>query len=135
MPLPPLRTALATGPSSAAAGLTVVDYRSPYLTSGPADAAGLMSVTFEPVPPGYLWLIQRATVSTTSTAATRAMMYAGAPSPQNFVDGTNSGNLDISDENAPIMLDSSTQLLIQWTGATPGATGTARIQYQLVQRA
>jgi len=128
MALPPVRAQVAGG-----AGLVVVDYRSESITTDPASL-GVMTATFDPVPPGFLWLIARATVSTTSTAPTRTMLYAGAPSPMNFVDGTNSGNLDIADENAAILLDSNISLTAIWTGASAGAVGTVRIQYQLVQR-
>jgi hypothetical protein len=63
------------------------------------------------------------------------MVYAGPPSQQNFVDGTESGNIDTADETSPILIESATALTIQWTGASMGAVGTARIQYQIVQRA
>lgn len=133
MPLPPARAAASASPSSGA-GLTVVDYRKEALRSAPAPASGIITLTFDPVGPGVLWLVQRITVLCTSTTQTAAVVYAGAVDPSNMVDGTSSGNLDTADESSPVLVDSSISLTIQWTGASPGAIATARIQYQVVQR-
>lgn len=130
MPLPPTRVQSAAGGVS----LSVIDYRTRYLTTAPAGASGTIGVTFDPVPPGYFWLLQRFTVLCTSSTKTRAMVYAGDPAAQNLLDGTEVGNLDIADEQSPILLDSNTALTVQWTGASAGAVGTVRVQYQLVQR-
>lgn len=129
MALPPTRAA-----GDAGAALSVVDYRSTSLTTDPAGPDGIMLATFDPVPPGNFWLLERITVSTTSTTGTRALVYAGAPSAGNFVDGTERGDLDTADEASPILIESSLSLLVIWTGASPGAVGTVRIQYQLVTR-
>jgi hypothetical protein len=129
MGLPPVRAQVAGG-----SALSVVDYRSEYLTTLPAGNDGILTIDFEPVPPGLLWLLQRTAVSTTSTTPTRALLYAGAAVPQNFLDGTERGNLDVADNASPVLVESSTSLTVQWTGASPGAIGTIRIQYQLVSR-
>jgi len=130
MGLLPVTAAKAAGGAS----LTVVDYRAVNKLTKPAGANGLMSTIFDPVPPGCFWLVERITVSTTSSTTTRAMVYAGDPGAGNFVDGTEHGNLDTADESAPILLESSLSLNVLWTGASVGAQGTVRIQYQLVQR-
>jgi hypothetical protein len=130
--LPPLSATSTTGGAS----LAVVDFRSDYLSAGPAESDyATLTATFDPVPAGYLWLVQRITVLTDSTTPTQATVYAGYPSPQNFVDGTERGNLDTADESSPILIDSSVSLAVVWTGASLGSTAHARIQYQLVQRA
>ena len=129
MALPPTRT-----PTESGAGLAVVDYRSAAKISDPADVDGLISVEFDPVAPGLIWLIQRITIMCTSTTSTRAMVYAGDPTPTNLVDGTDRGNLDVADELSPILLESCTPLTVQWTGASAGAQGVVRVQYQIVQR-
>ena len=122
------------GVGSTGAGLVVVDYRREAKRTTPADGTGVMLVTFDPVPAGLLWLVQRVTVTTTSTTQTQAGVYAGDPTPANLVDGTNSGNLDVADQASPILVDSSVSLNVQWTGASAGAVGTVTVQYQLVQR-
>jgi hypothetical protein len=129
MALPPVRAASGVG-----AGLSVLDYRSESLRTHPAAADGTMTAEFEPVPPGLIWLLERITVFTDSDMPTRAMVYAGTPSPQNFLDGSEGGNLDTADNACPSLIESNTPLTVQWTGATPGSIGTARIQYQLVSR-
>ena len=120
--------------ATAGAALQVVDYRSAYVTTTPAGADGTMTATFPYVPAGYIWLVQRITVLCTSSTSTRAMVYAGSPAAQNFLDGTDRGNIDTADESSPILLESSLSLIVVWTGASVGAVGTARIQYQLVTR-
>ena len=129
MPLPPTRADALTGNA-----LSVVDYRSVSQSTDPADAAGVIVATFDPVPPGLIWLVERMTVTTTSAPPTIAMVYAGAASSSNLVDGSSSGNLDTADEASPILIESNTSLTVVWTGAAAGAVGTCRVQYQLVQR-
>lgn len=114
--------------------LTVLDYRTIAKSSAPASAAGVATVTFDPVPDGCLWLVERITVVCSSSAATKCMVYAGDPALSTFVDGTASGNFDTADEASPVLVDSNVSLTVQWTGATAGAVGTVRIQYQLVKR-
>jgi hypothetical protein len=116
------------------ATLTVVDFRTAAGTTAPADASGVITYEFPPVDAGYLWLVERITVMCPSTTPTQAIVYAGGVSPTNFVDGTDRGNLDTADESSPILVDSSVVLTCQWTGASLGARGTVRVQYQLVQR-
>jgi hypothetical protein len=129
---------MALPPTAAAAGggasLTVRDYVSTFQVTKPADATGVMTATFDPVPPGLFWLIERITVSTTSATPTTVMVYAGDPSPYTYVDGSAAGNLDVADESSPILVNSATSLTAVWAGASVGAVGTIRIQYQLVSR-
>lgn len=135
-PLPPTRAAADPAAAAAAgASLTVVDYRSQFARSAPADAAGIATVEFGPVPSGLLWLVQRMRVMTNSATASTLAVYAGPVDDSNMVDGTIVGNQDTADEASPILVDSNLMLTLQWTGATPGAIGTARIQHQVVQRA
>jgi len=129
--LPPQRAA--TDGGAGGSGLSVVDYRSGYLITPPGT--GTLTAEFEPVPSGCLWLLQRITVMCTSTTATQAIVYAGYPNPQNYVDATDRGNLDVADEAQPILIESNVPLVVQWTGASAGSQGTVRVQYQLVTRA
>lgn len=125
---PPFSVAQVSG-----AALQVVDYRSQSVKAT-ADSSGTITAAFRPVDVGYLWRVERITVLCTSSTSTQAVAYAGDPLAQNMVDGTSHGNLDTADESSPILVDSSIPLTIQWTGASPGAVGVARIQYQLVKR-
>jgi hypothetical protein len=129
MALPPVYS------SSGAAGaaLTVLDYKSAALDSI-AGADGVILVEFPPVDAGTLWLVERITVMCDSSTPTQAVAYAGSPAARNFVDGTSRGNFDTADQASPILIDSNVVLTLQWTGASAGARGTARVQYQLVRR-
>lgn len=116
------------------AALQVIDYRVSALTSRPVDATGIVTLTFPQVVDGQLWRVERITVTSTSLVPTSAVVYAGDVTTGNVVDGTDSGNLDISDELSPILVDSTLALTIQWSGVSLGKVCTARIQYQIVQR-
>lgn len=129
MALPPRRADAGAG-----AALTVLDYQSKFKTTAPGTASGILTATFDPVPPGLFWLIGRMTIVTTSITPTACAVYDGASTPQNLVDGSSSGNLDTADENSPILVESNNTLTVVWTGASVGAVGTVRVQYQLVQR-
>jgi len=128
MALPPVRV------QSATSGLVIIDYRSAALTSEPAGADGLVSVWFEPVPSGLIWLLGRLSVSTDATLPTRCMVYAGTPSPSTFLDGTDGGNLDTADNATACLVESNSVLSVQWSGVDVGCRGTARVQYQVVSR-
>lgn len=119
--------------SDGGARLDVLDYRRQARTAT-ADATGTATVTFDAVPAGQLWLVERFAVSSSSSTQTTCQIYAGDPAPANLVDGTTSGNLDVADEASPILIDSSLSLNAQWTGASSGASCTVTVQYQLVQR-
>lgn len=113
---------------------TIVDRRVAVATTQPAPASGVAQGELPAVPDGYLWLVDRMTVMCDSAAPTQATVYAGAPSPLNFVDGTSRGNLDVADETSPILVETGESLTVLWSGCTPGAVGTIRVQYQLVTR-
>lgn len=115
-------------------GLAVVDYRSAFAQTGPADLSGVITAEFDPVPVGLLWLVQRVTVACSSSQPTAAGLYVGDPQPANLVDATQAGNLDTADESSPILVDSNVTLTCRWINADPGSVGVVRIQYQLVQR-
>ena len=114
--------------------LQVIDYRTSSLRSGPAPASGIVTLTFPQVADGQLWLVERITVTSTSSTNTAAVVYAGDIDTVNVVDGTNSGNLDLADELSAILVDSTLALTIAWSGVSVGKICTARIQYQIVQR-
>lgn len=118
----PTAVALQAGTS-----LTVVDYL-PLHADAVADATGQAVATWDPVELGYMWLVDGLSVRTTSTTDTRATVWAGP----RLMDGSDSGNFDISDRSAPILVAAGEALEVVWTGATPGATCTFDGQYQLI---
>jgi len=98
--------------------------------------AGTITVTFEQVPDGELWLVDRIVVSCTSTTATRALVYDGDPSdPRRIWDGTQSGNFDAADNASPIQLPAGSQLVVVWSDEPdPGSRGTAFAQWAIMRR-
>lgn len=113
---------------------TTVDRRIAVATTKGANAAGIAQAVFPAVPEGYLWLVERMTVMCDSALPTQATVYAGDPIPINLIDGTSRGNLDVADETSPALVQTGLPLTAVWSGCTPGAIGTIRVQYQLVTR-
>lgn len=124
----------ASAETGSGAGLRVLDYRREAASSEPA-AGGTARVSFDGPDSSRLWLVERIAISCTSSTATSARVYAGDVGPLFLVDSTESGNADIADETSPVLVESTRPLIIVWSGVQDGATATATIQYQLVERA
>ncbi len=77
-------------------------------------------------PYGYDWVVTQTTVSTNvATGTPKCFVYRDNTNQSNFVEGTNSGNGDAS--NTRHLLPDGSRLYFVWSGATPGATATARV--------
>ncbi|MFB7518382.1 hypothetical protein ACWGLK_31995 [Streptomyces albidoflavus] len=109
--------------------LTTVDIL-PLTASGVADAAGTVELDFGQVDGGYLWLLTACSVRSTSTTTCRVEVWAGP----RLMDGSERGSFDISDRNAPALVNSGESLRVVWTGAEPGAVYTFDGQYNYVRR-
>lgn len=70
-------------------------------------------------------------VVSNSAAASAARVYVGGVNDAALRDVTSSGNEDVAFEQPPIFAGSQQDIIVQWTGATPGATCTATIQYRV----
>lgn len=111
--------------------LVTVDIIPDGKTSPAAGSTGVASVTWDPVDPGYMWLIQRMSTITTSTTPTQLAVYAGT----RLIDGSSAGNFDFSADNGGgAAIVAGEQLSATWYGLSPGATATLQIQYALVAR-
>jgi hypothetical protein len=117
-----------------AGGLTMTEWRRAYKRSDPA-AGGTCTVILDPVPDGETWRVERLVVTCTSTSVPLVRVYAGAVADFNVVDATAAGNLDIADEDPPLLLTQGEQLICVWTGATDGAVGTFRAQWAVYTKA
>ena len=98
-------------------------------TNAQFDANGVAIATLGPRGP-VTWEISRLTVSSTSTLPSQARLFDGPGggaelTNTNLIEGTYSGNLDATD--TPFTIQPGSQLYIQWTGGTPGATATVRV--------
>lgn len=110
--------------------LVTVGFGGDSRQSNPAAADGICDAVFDTVPTGHMWLVERVNINNTSTVATAAVLYVGAPVPANQVDMSNSGVGDVADEVNPIRVPGGLQLRVRWTGASLGAVGTVSIQYR-----
>ncbi|MCW2754665.1 MAG: hypothetical protein JWQ32_2076 [Marmoricola sp.] len=122
-------------PSSPSDQWVLNDYKQVVGTSPAAPASGITQLTFGPVPDNQMWLLDRITVSCNSAAVTTCTLYLDiASDPLHALDYTPSGNYDVADEAAAIQIPTNSSLIVQWTGATPGAVGNARAQLRVLLR-
>lgn len=97
----------------------------------PATSSGIITAIFPQVPYDYYWYVEIISVSCNSTTSTQCYVYVDTPlQPQNVISTSNSGNLDQDDRNQAILVEPTKLMTIQWTGASLGSIGTARIQYK-----
>jgi hypothetical protein len=120
------------------ASVLLVDYPPALEGTATADGNGTATVEFDPVDSPFLWRIERMTtyLSDQNPPAGAACLVYEGPSlkPLRIRDGSLSAAFDIADESSPITLQSTSQLVIQWTGLTPGTKAYASVQYQLWRR-
>lgn len=99
-------------------------------SSDQAPASGIAGVQFATTG-DLMWRVQRIAISTTSTASTTASVYVGSSDdPKNLVDISYDGNGDVADEINPILVPTSSVLLIVWSGMSLGSIASARLQYE-----
>lgn len=121
-------------PSNPSNQWSLADFSSEPATTAPADATGIITATFGPVPDDELWLFDRISVTCNSPAATACTLYLDSADPSRAMDYTPAGNADIADEAQPIQVPATSMLLVQWTGATLGAVGVTRAQWRVLRR-
>lgn len=86
------------------------------------DATGTATtLPFGPVQQQESWVIDRYSVSANNACVCR--VYRTSVSPNNQIDYTVKGNGDTSSQG-PVTLAAGQQLVVQWTGGTPGDVGT-----------
>lgn len=125
-----------TAPAQAGgAGLQLVDVRD-VKASAAVDATGACTIVLSPVDPGTYWHVTRVVISNDGTATGPCVLYDGSNEgdcrPENALDGTADGLLDVSD--VPFYVVSSRSLIARWTACTPRSTSRIRVQYELLAR-
>ncbi len=120
------------------ATIVLVDYPPALEGSAVANASGVATVEFDPVDVPFLWRVERMTTYLSDQAppaGAKCLAYEG-PSvlPIRIRDGSSSPALDIADQSSPITVQTSNQLIVQWTGLTPGTTASVSVQIQLWRR-
>lgn len=114
-------------PVGSASGWQLTDYRQLTYVSGPA-IGGTMTAYADQLDVDVMWLVDRAVVSSTSTAQTAARHYNGSTGAGRLLSGTNSGNYDEADYPNGLLVPAGGQLLTVWTLADAGAVGTVNLQ-------
>lgn len=120
------------------AQVVLVDYPAALEGTATADSSGTATVEFDPIDTPFLWRVERMTTYLSDQAppaGAQCAAYEGpSTQPIRMRDGSSSPALDIADEASPITLQPSSQLVIQWTGLTPGTVASVSVQYQLWRR-
>lgn len=91
------------------------------------NAFGYALLTVGPRAAGESWIINRIAVLNNGAFKPRVNIYRGsAPLPTRFLEGTSSGNSDVSDST--IKLTSLDSISVEWVAGTPGSASTAIIE-------
>ncbi len=99
-------------------------------TQATVAADGSATVTLGPEGGWSQWDVLSVGVQL-SAGGGEARTYLGSVSPATFLEGTYSGDRDSSTFPAgSLVLEPGEPLVVQWTGATPGATATAVVRYR-----
>lgn len=105
------------------------DRRNRLPRTATATAGGIGTITYDPVPSGYEWHVERITVFNGGAAAPVVGIYHDSVDPVNLLDYTLAGNADVALELPPLVLFSGEQLVVQFTGCTALSVCTSVIQY------
>lgn len=116
-----------------ASGWQVADYGRAQAASAPA-AGGIAQLELPQLAGEQMWLVDHAVIACTSATPTQARWYDSWPADGNLLDGTDSGNFDVADWPAGLVVRPSTSVVVRWTGASAGAVGTIVVQYRLLRR-
>ena len=104
-----------------------------------ANASGIATAAYPPVPEGYAWYIERYSVHCPTSAAVAsvnvilgvvsAVAANAALDSSARADFTTNGKDSVGDANSAIYVPPGYSLVIQWTAATSGDICIASIQY------
>lgn len=123
-------------PQPSSAGWSFSGYLDPAPVLASAKAAGGAAVATGPqLEPGVQWLIDRAVASCTSSTPTSLRLYDSQSSPAFLLDGTDSGNMDVTEYPAGLWLGQTRQLVAVWAGASANSVGTLRLQVRVYRYA
>ena len=114
-------------PGSATAGKSKSVSRMKLRGTVVSDAAGIATLSFQ-VPTGYDWFIERGRIRSTSVMVSRCEIFDGIVDNTHSDDFTLNGNDDIMDNFQPAWFGNGTQLIVYWTGTTPGCQCYASLQ-------
>lgn len=117
-----------------ASGWQLVDYLEVARQTPPA-VGGLAELLLPQLADDVRWLIDHAVVSCDSTLQTQLRWYDSTPEPLSQLDGSFTGNYDVSEWPNGLRIAPGRALLMQWTGCSPKARGTVNLQARVLRRA
>lgn len=99
----------------------------------PGVPPGLIRAELRPEQAGFLMLVDRIVIQSDSGTPTTCFFYVGSVEDINLVDYSGFGDIDIADQQQPILVPGTSKLIAEWEGASAGATGVARVQYRVAR--
>lgn len=128
------------------ARLEVVDFldiRDGQVPEGAPNAAGIAQRQFQ-VPSDQWWLIDSIMVRSNSVAISTLLIFVGGqgrpsgaatiPADEDLIEGTSTGDLDVSDRNSPIRCFPGQYVTFRWEGLTVGAIAKLHFQGRVLKR-
>lgn len=126
--------------------LEVVDFldiRNGQIPEGTPNAAGVALAQYQ-CPSDQWWLVDSIMVRSNSVAVSTLLIYTGGqgqvsgatviPNDEDLIEGTSTGDLDVSDRSSPIRVLPGQYLSFRWTGLTGGAIAKLHFQGRILKR-
>lgn len=127
--------------------LEVVDFldiRNGQVPEGLPNAAGVALAQYQ-CPSDQWWLVDSIMVRSNSVAISTLLIYTGGqgtttssgaviPNDEDLIEGTSTGDLDVSDRSSPIRVLPGQYLSFRWTGLTVGAIAKLHFQGRILKR-
>jgi hypothetical protein len=120
---------LPTSVATSASTWQQVDWLQLRYESPPA-AAGLATIEAPQLEPDEMWLLDHMVASSTSTIRSQMRLYENGL----LLDGTGSGNFDVADWPAGLLIRPSTSLIARWSGVSDGAVSSLTVQARQMRR-
>lgn len=118
----------AAGRAPAQLSITDITYKSAISVAG--ATSGIAVATFDQVPSGTKWMVDRLIVSLPGATGYAYVYDDPSMGQRSLLDGTTTGAFAPGDYPAGMLIDEGQQLVVQWQGVPVGSEtfGIARVQ-------
>jgi hypothetical protein len=99
-----------------------------------ADATGVATITLDPLPSDTRWQLTHMVAGCSSASLTAMRLYLDQVANVALRDGTASGNFDVADWPAGLMVPPGRSLIARWTGCNPGDQAFLTLQANILRR-
>lgn len=118
----------------ASSGWALAEYRD-VVGQAVADADGVALVdTLDQLAVDEMWLIDHAVIACESATPCEVRLYSSVVSDRALLDGSTRGAFDVAEWPNGLRLAPVSQLMVQWTGATPDAQATITLQVRVLRK-